>query len=554
MTNDGILADGVQVRRESAPASSRRRAAEGVPYIAMNPEPRTLNPEPYTATAQRSVPATLHPPTVLHLRTVTGRGGGPEKTLLTSQRFIGDDYHLRLAYIRPVDDPLYDMPERAAKAGATLVDIPERHGLDPRTWRRLIDEIKESGPAILHAHDYKTNVLAVLLGRRFRLPVMTTMHGFGSPDSRLKLYLRIERWALRRMQRIVAVSPTLVEYVARLGIPPSKCVLVENAIDCGEFSRRRSTAEAKARLGLPVDRPLIGAVGRLCEEKAFDRLILAVQQFLGPHMVSPGRGTEEGSGSYTQRVPGVQGSGEDNSPLAPREGNPVAPKVRHSIAQGATLRGENPKSKIQNPKSDGPHPSPLPEGEGNDGPMLCIVGEGGARPELERLIARLGLQEHVRLVGYQANTIDWYEAMDVFALSSITEASPNVVLEAMAMEVPVVATRIAGVPRMIEDGVNGLLVEPGDVDGLARALATLLGVEGLEKATGTFCAKHPSGRSGKMYPSPFPAPASACGASGLLRARLASAARTTVETRYSFAVRMEKIRAIYDELLGRTPL
>ena len=372
-------------------------------------------------------------PTVLHLRTVTGRGGGPEKTLLTSPRFIGDGYDLRLAYIRPVDDPLYDMPARAAKAGATLVDIPERHGLDPWTWRQLVEEIKQSRPAILHAHDYKTNVLGILLGRRFGLPVMTTMHGYVSRGTRLNFYYRVDRWALRRMQRIVAVSSDLLEHALQLGIAPRKCVLVENAIDCEEFSRRQGVAEAKQRLGLPIDRLLVGAVGRLCEEKGFDRLILAIDQLL---------------------------------------------------AAGIDAQ-------------------------------LCILGEGGARGELESLVTGLGRQDRVRLVGYQSDTIDWYQAMDVFALSSLREGTPNVVLEAMALEVPLVATRIAGVPTLIEDGVNGLLVEPDDVSGLTHALGELLSDDSL-------------------------------------RQRLAGAGRRTVETKYSFALRMRKIRAIYDDLLGRT--
>src|SRR5690606_33980003 len=76
--------------------------------------------------------------TVLHLRTVTGRGGGPEKTLLNSHRFIGPRYHLLLGYLHPANDPEYDMPERARAAGATLIDLPERGPLDWRAVRKLI--------------------------------------------------------------------------------------------------------------------------------------------------------------------------------------------------------------------------------------------------------------------------------------------------------------------------------------------------------------------------------------------------------------------------------
>ena len=90
-----------------------------------------------------------------------------------------------------------------------------------------------------------------------------------------------------------------------------------------------------------------------------------------------------------------------------------------------------------------------------------IVGEGDEQARLEALIAELGRGDRVRLLGYRPETCGLYEAMDVFALSSLREGLPNVLLEAMALEVPVVATRVAGVPRLIHDGENGLLVEPG---------------------------------------------------------------------------------------------
>ncbi|HXG09554.1 MAG TPA: glycosyltransferase, partial [Gemmataceae bacterium] len=100
------------------------------------------------------------------------------------------------------------------------------------------------------------------------------------------------------------------------------------------------------------------------------------------------------------------------------------------------------------------------------------------------------------------------------ALSSLREGLPNVVLEAMAMGVPVVATRVAGVPRLIRDGENGLLVEPGAAAALTQALARLL-------------------------------------ADTALRQRLRAAGRRTIEAGYSFEARMQKVRVLYDSLLQR---
>jgi glycosyltransferase involved in cell wall biosynthesis len=145
---------------------------------------------------------------------------------------------------------------------------------------------------------------------------------------------------------------------------------------------------------------------------------------------------------------------------------------------------------------------------------LWVAGAGDEEGELRRLIDGLGRGARFRLLGYCSDTAALYQAMDVFALSSHREGLPNVLLEAMALEVPVVATHVAGIPRLVTGNVNGLLVRPGSVDELAEALGRLLG---------------------------DPA----------LRRRLAAAGRRTVEDRYSFAARTDKVRAVYDELLGR---
>jgi glycosyltransferase involved in cell wall biosynthesis len=93
---------------------------------------------------------------------------------------------------------------------------------------------------------------------------------------------------------------------------------------------------------------------------------------------------------------------------------------------------------------------------------------------------------------------------------------PNVVLEAMALEVPVLATRIAGLPTLVQDGVSGLLVEPEDSAALAAGLGQLLG-------------------------------------DAALRGRFVEAARRTIETTFSFERRMRRVAGIYDALLARTP-
>jgi glycosyltransferase involved in cell wall biosynthesis len=105
---------------------------------------------------------------------------------------------------------------------------------------------------------------------------------------------------------------------------------------------------------------------------------------------------------------------------------------------------------------------------------LVLVGDGPLWTELKGLAASLGLGRAVLFPGYRPNPERFLAAMDVFVLPSRAEAMPLVVPEAWAAGRPVIATRVGGIPELIEDGKTGLLVEPGDVGGLAARLRQLL--------------------------------------------------------------------------------
>jgi len=110
-----------------------------------------------------------------------------------------------------------------------------------------------------------------------------------------------------------------------------------------------------------------------------------------------------------------------------------------------------------------------------------LVGRGKDRPKLERQIAELGLSDCVHLLGpkSQDEVADLMTAADAFVLPSVVQSSgkmegiPVVLMEALASELPVVGTRISGIPELVEDGVSGLLVPPRDAQALADALLRL---------------------------------------------------------------------------------
>jgi glycosyltransferase involved in cell wall biosynthesis len=373
---------------------------------------------------------------ILDVRVVRGSGGGPDKTILKSPRFLHPaGYRMLCAYLHdPADAGFEQLRRKAARWQAPLLSVPDRGPLDVCVPARLLAVCRHERVAVWHGHDYKSNLLGLLLRPLWPMRLVTTVHGWVEHTCRTPLYYRVDRLCLPRYEHVLCVSPDLHEQCLAAGVPAGRCTLVENGIDVAEFTRRRTPEEAKRAEGFPPGRLLIGAVGRLSAEKGFDVLIRAVDRLL-------------------------------------RDGLDVG---------------------------------------------LAIAGEGKERPALEALVGQLGLRERVRLMGYRGDPRPLYEALDVFALSSRREGLPNVLLEALSMELPAAATRIAGVPRLVRHEENGLLVEPGSAEGLAAALARLL-------------------------------------RDADLRRRLGQAGRRAVERDYSFAARMRRIAALYDSLLGRRP-
>jgi len=105
---------------------------------------------------------------------------------------------------------------------------------------------------------------------------------------------------------------------------------------------------------------------------------------------------------------------------------------------------------------------------------LIVVGDGHEQPALEQQAAGYGLAGRVHFAGFQGNPERWMRLLDCLVQPSLTEGTPNSVLEAMYFNVPVIATSVGGVPDLITHGDNGLLAQPGDVDALSSAMCQIV--------------------------------------------------------------------------------
>lgn len=104
---------------------------------------------------------------------------------------------------------------------------------------------------------------------------------------------------------------------------------------------------------------------------------------------------------------------------------------------------------------------------------LVIIGAGGEREKLEKLAITKGIIEKVFFLGYLDRASRYFSYFDVFVMSSLTEGMPITLLEAMQAGVPIIATRVGGIPEVLENGRCGLLVNPGDERALSNTITRL---------------------------------------------------------------------------------
>jgi len=115
---------------------------------------------------------------------------------------------------------------------------------------------------------------------------------------------------------------------------------------------------------------------------------------------------------------------------------------------------------------------------------FVLFGDGPLRAQIAGRIAALGLRDKVILAGFCSDLDGYIPALDLMVLPSYTEGLPNVVLEAFAARVPVVATEVGGTPEVVKDGVNGWLVPAGDAAALARRIGDVLADDSARRQMG----------------------------------------------------------------------
>jgi glycosyltransferase involved in cell wall biosynthesis len=332
---------------------------------------------------------------VLTLVDHIGVSGGAERLALDiATRLEPSRFRSTLCASRFVSTPTPTEQERQAlermrEAGTDFLPLGRSRRGEVLPWRHLAAYIRREHVDVLHAHMFGSNLWGTVIGRLANVPVVVahehTWSFEGEPLRRLLDRELIGRWS----DAFIAVSRADRRKMIEIErIPAERVRFLANGIDPEAPTSGR---DLRAELGLGPG-PLIGAVGSLRAQKAYDILIRAA----------------------------------------------------------ADLRKDHPDLHV------------------------LIAGDGPEKPRLEALVSELGLSEVIVMPGRRLDVPDLLAALDLAVCASHFEGSPLAVMEYMEAGLPIVATRVGGVPDLIEDGVHGLLVEPGDPAALAVAIQDLL--------------------------------------------------------------------------------
>jgi len=349
------------------------------------------------------------------------KGGAQENTLANVLGLHGDGWESSLA-TGPALGPEGSLEPECLATGVRMLRVPElvrelSPVSDARAFHRLCAVFKKERPHIVHTHTSKAGIIGRMAAQRVGVPIVVhTPHGhvFHSYGSRLKsrLFIAAERHCATMADRLVALTETERQEHLELGVGAARnWRVIHSGVDFAPFEAAREDREATRReLGIPPSACVIGTVGRLVPIKGQTFLIDAFSRVAAGH-----------DGLHLLLV----GDGELREQLiaqAHGHGLHVAEHASGSRQQQATSAARG------------------------------TVHFTGLRRDVPRLMS----------------------AMDVFTLPSLNEGMGRVLVEAMAMELPCIASRVSGIPDVVQDGETGWLVPARDPEALANAMVAAI--------------------------------------------------------------------------------
>ena len=287
----------------------------------------------------------------------------------------------------------------------------------------LIQILKERCIDIVCAHGHKARIIGWFAARKVGIPIIGVSHGWTWQDWKTSLYERLDQWFHRRMDKVVCVSQGQADKVIKTGVPKERVEVIHNAVDVLRFQK-------------PFD---------LSKRKVLENYFIDDQRGgrLQPPLMPP------------QIIIGAAGR--------------LSPEKDFALMIDAAMLLKEKCKEIT-----------LPENTFG----FVLFGEGFLRKELQEQINENEVDDIFKMPGFTSELDKFLPCFDIFAQPSLTEGFPCVNVEAMAAEIPVVATAVGGVPEQIRNGENGFLVGTQNTFELADSLCRLINDADLRRKMG----------------------------------------------------------------------
>lgn len=313
----------------------------------------------------------------------------------------------------------------------------------PGMWK-VLRYAQEHGFDILHSHGYKGNVAFGLMPKKLRkLPLISTLHGYTSVSgiSKNRIYEWLDLISFKRANSVVLVNRGMMSNPRLRKLKGEKIHIVNNGIPIPDDGPSSDLHTFSSSISLPSQRPSI----------------------LTSSFQSPSRFNNSTIQLFDKEIKDFCSKGFTIGSI----GRLSTEKGYRYLIEAFSLL-----IKRNKPNQPANHLTHQPINQLTDA-RLVIIGEGYERGLLEELIARLGLKDRILLPGYRDKAKYYIPYFKAFVISSLTEGLPITLLEAMQAKIPIIATRVGGIPEVLQDGNVGLLVEPRRPDAIAQAVMAL---------------------------------------------------------------------------------
>lgn len=362
--------------------------------------------------------------------------------------------------------------QQPQQLGIRLVTYPQAKGDRSLDWSMIwwfYQTLRREKPQVVHTHASLSGRLAARLAgipvsvmtRHWSLPTPASAATTASvaPGSLGRVRQRIGSWINAVLSdAVIAVSQALGEQLVAAGLPKEKVWVIHNGINVEE-----PVSDVKVVNTNTTDALKLNAAN----EVNITSSITNKNQEITNETITP-NATNEFDSAPLKINP-------ESAPIVGTVGRLEPEKGFQYFLEAASLVQQQQKQHLQQHQQQQQH---LQQQQQQDIPQakveFWLIGAGSQEAELKSLAASLQLEPPCRFLGFRSDAAKLVEQLDIYVLSSLTEALPLALLEAMAKARPAVATRVGGVPEIIEHQVNGWLVEPGDAEGLAQAIVYLL--------------------------------------------------------------------------------